>query len=177
MSGDLKKGFTLIELLVVVGIISVLSSVVLSSLNNARANGRDVARIRSLNELRTAVNMFFSDKGKYPYISTSQTGYGSNDIWKTQLINGGYIKFIHPEIKYWGGITTASSCGNSSANCQYYVMGVSLEKNNNVLKSDKDSNLTSNNAWWVDGISTSKYCMYDTVATASTDLCYDLASF
>jgi len=54
-----KKGFTLIELLVVVSIISLLSSIVLASLNTARAKARDARRKSDLNEIRTALEFYF----------------------------------------------------------------------------------------------------------------------
>lgn len=61
-----KKGFTLIELLVVIAIISLLSSVVLSSLNSARQKARDAQRVSNLTEIRTALEMYYHDNGSYP---------------------------------------------------------------------------------------------------------------
>jgi prepilin-type N-terminal cleavage/methylation domain-containing protein len=73
-------GFTLIELLVVISIISLLSSIVMSSINNARAKGRDAQRIRTLWEIRTALQMYYSDNGYYPNCGgnnvCSSNGYG-----------------------------------------------------------------------------------------------------
>ena len=60
------RGFTLIELLVVVAIISLLSSVVMTSLNSARAKGRDAQRTQSIHSVQLALELYFSDHSAYP---------------------------------------------------------------------------------------------------------------
>jgi type II secretion system protein G len=62
----ISKGFTLIELLVVIAIIGILSSVVLSSLNSARAKARDAKRKMDLHSLELAVQLYYSTNGTYP---------------------------------------------------------------------------------------------------------------
>ncbi|MFA6076840.1 MAG: prepilin-type N-terminal cleavage/methylation domain-containing protein [Candidatus Paceibacterota bacterium] len=62
------KGFTLIELLVVVSIIGLLSSIVLSSLNSARAKTRDAVRINDLEQMHIAVELYAADHGGGYYI-------------------------------------------------------------------------------------------------------------
>jgi prepilin-type N-terminal cleavage/methylation domain-containing protein len=62
-----QKGFTLIELLVVIAIITLLSSVVMVSLNGARAKARDARRISDIQELNKAVQLFIADNERLPY--------------------------------------------------------------------------------------------------------------
>ena len=76
-----NKGFTLIELLVVISIIGVLSGVVLSSLQSARAKARDTRRIQDLNQIRTALFLYYDTYGNWVQ-SGSGCGYqGNGDGW------------------------------------------------------------------------------------------------
>ena len=71
---NIKGGFTLIELLVVISIISLLSSIVISSLNSARAKARDAQRMSDLNQLQTAIEMYISDHGSAPEVMSGKGG-------------------------------------------------------------------------------------------------------
>lgn len=61
-----EKGFTLIELLVVVAIIGLLSSVVLTNLNEARQRARDAKRLSDMRQITTALELFYSTHKRYP---------------------------------------------------------------------------------------------------------------
>ncbi len=68
-------GFTLIELLVVIAIIGILASVVIASLNEARAKSRDVQRTAQARELEKAILFYHTENGAYP--STGGNWWGS----------------------------------------------------------------------------------------------------
>src|SRR3989344_6899357 len=67
---DSQAGFTLIELLVVIAIIGLLSSVVLASLNGARERARDARRLADMQQLRVALELYYSANNRYPNYST-----------------------------------------------------------------------------------------------------------
>ncbi|MDP9248941.1 MAG: type II secretion system GspH family protein [bacterium] len=92
----LKKGFTLIELLVVVSIISLLTSIVMSSLNQARAQARDVKARAEFSQVQKALMLYFDKYGKYP----NETRFGASpwtdnfDNMASQLVAEGFLTAV-----------------------------------------------------------------------------------
>ncbi|HEY0979960.1 MAG TPA: type II secretion system protein [Candidatus Paceibacterota bacterium] len=58
-----SKGFTLIELLVVIAVIGILASVVLASLNSARAKSKQAAAKAQLKEMYTHAAIYYDTTG------------------------------------------------------------------------------------------------------------------
>src|SRR3989338_11536602 len=77
------RGFTLIELLVVISIIGLLASVVMASLNSARAKGRDAKRLAEMDTLRNSLELYYDDHGYYPPVTTPG---GSLAGWEVSFI-------------------------------------------------------------------------------------------
>lgn len=71
-----NKGFTLIELLVVVAIVSLLSSIVFSSLNSARAKARDANIKSQLSSLRSVAEVVYTNTGSYNTLCDLATNSG-----------------------------------------------------------------------------------------------------
>lgn len=69
------RGFTLIELLVVISIIGFLSSIVLTSLSEARLKARDANLKLQLSEFQKLMELEYSDTGSYANL---QKGWASN---------------------------------------------------------------------------------------------------
>jgi len=98
MANKSEKGFTLIELLVVIAIICLLASIVLVSLNGARAKARDARRISDLRAVMLALNMYYDDHGTFCVQDAGSGGngwlnYQYSSSWSVarQLVNLGYI--------------------------------------------------------------------------------------
>lgn len=61
-----RKGFTLIELLVAISIIGILSSFLLANFVGVRQRARDGVRKSDLRQIQSALELYRSDKAKYP---------------------------------------------------------------------------------------------------------------
>lgn len=94
-----SRAFTLIELLVVITIIGVLAGLIVLGFNSARRKARTANRLRDLDSLKKALDLYYSDYEAYP---NSFGGAGvwdglyscwgdSTPDWIAGLVSGGYI--------------------------------------------------------------------------------------
>ena len=65
-SASHRRAFTLIELLVVIAIIGLLATLSVLALQNARINSRDAKRLADVKQLRSALELYYNDAGRYP---------------------------------------------------------------------------------------------------------------
>lgn len=130
-----KRAFTLIELLVVIAIVGILSSIVLTNLNDSRQKARDVKRVADVKQLQLALALYYdANNGKYP--RTLASG-GSSELAPTYIpaiptppggVSGAAADYVYVPIAVGG------------AYCNSYHLGTSLEvTGNSVLTSDSDA--------------------------------------
>ena len=61
-----RSGFTLIELLVVIAIIGIVVTVAVGQYRRSIVKAKEAVLREDLYVMRTAINQYFADKGKYP---------------------------------------------------------------------------------------------------------------
>ena len=79
-----QKGFTLIELLVVIFIIGILAGLLLPNFISARQRARDGQRKQDLQEIRTALRLYYNDNQSYPATDVFSFG-GSWDGYMSEV--------------------------------------------------------------------------------------------
>ena len=142
-----KKGFTIIELLVVISIIGLLSTISVVSLNGARIKSRDARRLADMQQILTALELYYNEYGTYP---ATPSVYGEGTTcggWDTSRFDsdGDGKNFIEPLFDagflnkkiHAPGDTSTSACGgydyylymagNSGCDASkgaYFVLGI-----------------------------------------------------
>ena len=158
----MSAGFTLVELLVTISIISVLASVVLTSVNSARAKARDARRIADFKQIQLALELFYDSQGKYPQSPGHPTWSGHWAYFSQCLETGTNCGFttsgfaptmtkvpqdprrtatdpFADDVTYYPGYQTGCSDGQS------YRLAVVLETDHPALASDLDGSYYNNN--------------------------------
>lgn len=75
-----RTGFTLIELLVVISIISLLSAIVITSMQTSRDKGIDSKKIQLVSEYRNAIELYYSQHEEYPnFVASQKKCLGANN--------------------------------------------------------------------------------------------------
>jgi prepilin-type N-terminal cleavage/methylation domain-containing protein/prepilin-type processing-associated H-X9-DG protein len=77
---DIRNGFTLVELLVVIGIIALLISILLPSLNQARENAKSTQCLNNVRQIGIAFMMYANEnKGYLPNLTASRSARRNTD--------------------------------------------------------------------------------------------------
>lgn len=84
-----NRGFTLIELLVVITIIGILATLSAVFLKDVPKKARDARRLSDFNEIRNALELYYTDNNNYPpggYLSGAYDSTSNGD-WSNTLKN------------------------------------------------------------------------------------------
>lgn len=108
-----KSGFTLIELLVAVAIVSILSAIAVVMMGTVLKDSRDKQRMRNLNTIQQALELYRNDQHYYPASLTFSQPliYGSKTYLSQfpQESRAGY-QYVYQAKTASGGTCTGTDC-------------------------------------------------------------------
>jgi prepilin-type N-terminal cleavage/methylation domain-containing protein len=150
---NFKKGFTLIELLVVVAIIGILASVVLASLNSARAKGSDAAIKANLANIRAQAELQYDTYGCYKDTSATACSAAYPAAVASGACPAAGALNIFGQANVAAAIAAAQAAGGYASACSATVGGTAWAAAT-ILKSATAA--TANSGWCVDSTGKSK---------------------
>ncbi len=134
-------GFTLIELLVVISIISLLSSVVLSSLSDARVKARDVRRMEDMRNFEKALYLYSLDhNGKYPL----KNGQGSCAFSAWGIIDWNTTNGLATDMKPYISAMPSGPLQNCTNTTDYYYYNTNSDGSSYKLTLYRPETVISN---------------------------------
>jgi prepilin-type N-terminal cleavage/methylation domain-containing protein len=150
-SKKISSGFTLIELVVVIAIITILATIILASISEARQNTREKRRISDLAQIEFALTLY---KEKNYRTAGTPHGYPAATTW-VKAGSGGVIDTVTQEFMgatYTDPINTGvygywyHSNFNCSAPGQQVIVAYTMEQSKNANFSSVCTNNTGNTA-------------------------------
>ena len=157
----LQKGFTLVEVVIIAGLIGILTTILFASFINIRENARDKARISDIQNIRLALEDYYSICRNYPETLTS----GASNCSRGTLSFSDVLPEV-PTDPNTGNEYVYFAMGDS---CFDYHLAAELEGGGFGLEQDQDFDSTSETACHVSG--------NGFVGTDDPDQLYDFTRF
>ncbi len=124
-----KEAFTLVEVIIVIGVMALLSSIIYTSFDGAKAKGRDQQRVADISTIQLALEIYFNKNKQYPIALSTLEEDNTFNIPKppTNSSENGYFYFPIERVE-------------SSERCISYHLWTKFETTSYYLESRKGFN-------------------------------------